>query len=83
MSKLDRSEKELAETKLDLEDERGTRRRLQQENKELQEKQGRRPFVVTLIDADADGYVVRRALRGSEIVSGLTRRRLPSSKTGL
>lgn len=66
LSKLDQSETELRETKLDLENERATRRRLQQDmqdNRELQEKQGRRPFAVTLIDADADGYVVRRAIQ--------------------
>lgn len=62
LNKLDCSETELRQTKLDLDNERSARRRLQQEalnDKEQKERQGRRPFVVALIDADADGYVVR------------------------
>lgn len=62
LNKLDCSETELRQTKLDLDNERSARRRLQQDalnDKEQKERQGRRPFVVALIDADADGYVVR------------------------
>jgi hypothetical protein len=53
----------LKQTKLDLDNECEARRRLQQEvqeSKEWKEQQGRRPFAVALIDADADGYVVSR-----------------------
>lgn len=61
LEKLDRTETQLTKTQLDLESETETRRRLQkeaQENKEWKERQERRPFMVALIDADADGYVV-------------------------
>lgn len=53
------------QTKLDLDNEREGRRRVQQQVKEseqLSEIQERRPFMVLLIDADADGYVVSRAV---------------------
>ncbi|KAL6699115.1 hypothetical protein J3F84DRAFT_243156 [Trichoderma pleuroticola] len=62
LEKLDHTETQLTKTKLDLESETETRRRLQkeaQENKEWKERQERRPFMVALIDADADGYVFR------------------------
>ncbi|EHK19667.1 uncharacterized protein TRIVIDRAFT_130980, partial [Trichoderma virens Gv29-8] len=62
LEKLDRTEKQLTKTKLDLDSESDTRRRLQkevQENKEWKERQEKRPFMVALIDADADGYVFR------------------------
>lgn len=52
----------LEQTQLDLSNEREARRRLQQqaeESRELAGLQGKRPFVVALIDADADAYVVR------------------------
>lgn len=50
---------------LDLDNEREGRIREQQkvqESEKLREIQERRPFMVLLIDADADGYVVSRAL---------------------
>ncbi|KAK4065961.1 uncharacterized protein Triagg1_8270 [Trichoderma aggressivum f. europaeum] len=62
LDKLDHTETQLTKTKLDLESETETRRRLQkeaQENKEWRDRQERRPFMVALIDADADGYVFR------------------------
>ena len=61
MKELDSTKAALKQTKLDLDNECDARRRLQQdvqESRELKERQGRRPFVVALIDADADGYVV-------------------------
>ena len=60
--KLERTEVALKQTKLDLDNECEERRRLQQEvqeQREWTERQERQPFVVLLIDADADGYVVR------------------------
>lgn len=69
MKKLDCTETALKQTKLDFENECEARRRLQQEaqkNREWQERHGRRPFLVALIDADADGYVVRLYARYSE-----------------
>ncbi|TQV90301.1 hypothetical protein IF1G_11060 [Cordyceps javanica] len=50
----------LEQTKLDLDNEREARRRLQQdaqENKDWKEQLESRPHIVALIDADADGYV--------------------------
>lgn len=61
LEKLDRTETQLTKTKLDLDSESEARRRLQkeiQENREWKERQEKRPFMVVLIDADADGYVV-------------------------
>ncbi|KAK8057394.1 hypothetical protein PG996_011331 [Apiospora saccharicola] len=57
LTKLDSTELELHQAKLDLESESQTRRILQQENKEWEARQERRPFVAVLIDADADVYV--------------------------
>ena len=51
----------LKKTRLDLDSECEARRRLQeevQERREWEERHGRRPFIIALIDADADGYVV-------------------------
>jgi hypothetical protein len=61
LEKLDRTDTQLTKTKLDLDSESEARRRLQkevQENREWKERQDKRPFMVVLIDADADGYVV-------------------------
>lgn len=61
LEKLDRTETQLTKTKLDLDSESEARRRLQkeiQEIREWKERQEKRPFMVVLIDADADGYVV-------------------------
>lgn len=61
LEKLDRTETQLTKTKLDLDSESEERRRLQkeiQEIREWKERQEKRPFMVVLIDADADGYVV-------------------------
>ncbi|KAK7909141.1 hypothetical protein PG985_015019 [Apiospora marii] len=57
LNKLDSTKLELHQAKLDLESESQTRRALQQENKEWEAKQERRPFIAVLIDADADVYV--------------------------
>ncbi|EWY80022.1 hypothetical protein FOYG_16820 [Fusarium oxysporum NRRL 32931] len=60
MKELECTKAALTQTKLDLDNECDARRRLQQEvqeSREWKERQGRRPFVVALIDADADGYV--------------------------
>ncbi|EWZ78377.1 hypothetical protein FOXG_12452 [Fusarium oxysporum f. sp. lycopersici 4287] len=60
MKELECTKAALTQTKLDLDNECDARRRLQQEvqeGREWKERQGRRPFVVALIDADADGYV--------------------------
>lgn len=65
LSELECTETLLQKTKFDLEAECDQRRRLQQEVQELkalQELQRQRPFVVVLIDADADCYVVSRLL---------------------
>ena len=64
LEKLDHTETLFAKTKLDLDSESEARRRLQkeaQENREWKERQERRPFMVAVIDADADGYVVSSA----------------------
>ena len=61
LKELDSVQHTLTQTKLDLDNECEARRRLQhevQEGRGLAERQGRRPFVVALIDADADCYVV-------------------------
>lgn len=53
----------LENTKLDLDNERQTRRQLQQkemERAELHDVQAKQPFVAAVIDADNDGYMVRR-----------------------
>jgi C4-type Zn-finger protein len=63
LDKLSCTEAALTQTKLDLDNECKAKRRLQQEvkaNKEWKEQQGRRPFVVAVIDADADSYVVSK-----------------------
>ncbi|KAK1240176.1 hypothetical protein MKX08_007618 [Trichoderma sp. CBMAI-0020] len=62
LEKLDLTETQLTKTKLDLDSESEARRRLQkevQENREWKKRQEKRPFMVVLIDADADGYVFR------------------------
>ncbi len=61
LEKLDHTESLLSKSNLDLDSEVEARRRLQkevQENREWRERQERRPFMVALIDADADCYVV-------------------------
>jgi hypothetical protein len=65
MKDLDNTKTLLRQTKLDLDNECEARIRLQQEVQEISEWkerhwQRRRPFVVALIDADADDYVVSR-----------------------
>ncbi|KAK8091701.1 hypothetical protein PG997_002062 [Apiospora hydei] len=57
LTRLDSTKLELHQTKLDLESESQTRRRLQQEKKEWKAREERRPFVAALIDADADVYM--------------------------
>lgn len=68
MKELECTKAALTQTKLDLDNECDARRRLQQEvqeGREWKERQGRRPFVVALIDADADGYVVSKFAQAS------------------
>ncbi|KAH8200805.1 hypothetical protein TruAng_005042 [Truncatella angustata] len=62
LEKLSYTETALKQTELDLDNEREARRRLQEEvkaNSEWKEQQERRPFIVAVIDADADDYVFR------------------------
>ncbi|KAH8598631.1 hypothetical protein B0O99DRAFT_684021 [Bisporella sp. PMI_857] len=74
LMELDSTKTILKKAQLDLDNESETRRRLQQEVKkgrELGERQGRRPFIVALIDADADCYVfhdqfIARGEKGGE-----------------
>ncbi|KAK3339701.1 hypothetical protein B0T25DRAFT_422605, partial [Lasiosphaeria hispida] len=74
LKELEATKIELKKTKLDLDSECEARRRLQQEVQESskwKERHGRRPFVVALIDGDADGYVFRdsfitRGTKGGE-----------------
>jgi len=61
LKELESTKTALRRTKLDLDSECEARRRLQEEvqgRREWEERHGRRPFVIALIDADADGYVV-------------------------
>ncbi|KAF2261467.1 hypothetical protein CC78DRAFT_583689 [Lojkania enalia] len=84
LDKLEKCEAQLAQTKLDLESEQNVRRTLQAEVVEAKEKesalsqrQARRPFVLVLIDADADGfmfqdkYITRRAQGGESLADEL------------
>ncbi|KAK8022579.1 hypothetical protein PG993_013346 [Apiospora rasikravindrae] len=57
LTRLDSTKLELHQTKLDLESESQTRRLLQQEKKEWEAREEKRPFVAALIDADADVYM--------------------------
>ncbi|KAK8078802.1 hypothetical protein PG994_002609 [Apiospora phragmitis] len=57
LTRLDSTKLELHQSKLDLESESQTRRLLQQEKKEWEAQQEKRPFAAVLIDADADVYV--------------------------
>ncbi|KAF2183323.1 hypothetical protein K469DRAFT_668343 [Zopfia rhizophila CBS 207.26] len=78
LDKLEKAEAKLAQTELDLHSEQNVRRRLQAEVVEakeresaLAEKQARRPFVLVLIDADADGFLfqdkyITRRVQGGE-----------------
>ncbi|KAG7038450.1 ccch zinc finger protein [Colletotrichum scovillei] len=57
----------LIETRFDLENECDARRRLQEEaqqHRDWRERQSRSPFVVALIDGDADEYVLREFVIG-------------------
>lgn len=58
MTELDLTKTKLKQTTLDLDSESEARRRLQQDVKRCNEKHEKRAFIVVLIDADADGYVV-------------------------
>ncbi|KAH7381300.1 hypothetical protein DE146DRAFT_637050 [Phaeosphaeria sp. MPI-PUGE-AT-0046c] len=80
LSELESTETLLKKTRFDLEAECDQRRRLQQEVQELKalhELQGQRPFIVVLIDADADCYVFNDQLiakgetGGEEAADGL------------
>ncbi|KAH7125667.1 hypothetical protein B0J11DRAFT_528990 [Dendryphion nanum] len=80
LDKLEKTEARLSQTELDLQSEQNVRRTLQSEVVEAKEretalaqKQARRPFVVVLVDADADGflfldkYLTRRAQGGEQL----------------
>lgn len=84
LDKLEKTEARLAQTELDLQSEQNVRRTLQSEVVEakdretaLAQKQARRPFVLVLIDADADGflfldkYLTRRAQGGEQLADEL------------
>lgn len=61
LENLERKEAALRQAELDLESEKEARRRLQGDTTLIKEEAGlwkKRPFVVLLIDADADAYVV-------------------------
>ncbi|KAH7111385.1 hypothetical protein EDB81DRAFT_830063 [Dactylonectria macrodidyma] len=74
LNELEGTTAELKQTKLELDNEREARNRLRQEVEEIREwkqRQKRRPFVVALIDADADCYVfhdsfITRGVKGGE-----------------
>lgn len=80
LENLDKTEARLAQTELDLKSEQNVRRTLQTEVVEakeregsLMQKQARRPFVLVLVDADADGflfqdkYITRRSAGGESL----------------
>jgi hypothetical protein len=72
LKELESTKTALKKTRLDLDSECEARRRLQEEvqgRREWEERHGRRPFVVALIDADADGYVVSGPCAGSGSLS--------------
>ncbi|KAF2018043.1 hypothetical protein BU24DRAFT_421056 [Aaosphaeria arxii CBS 175.79] len=84
LEKLEKAEAKLTQTELDLQSEQNVRRTLQAEVVEAKEretalaqKQARRPFVLVLIDADADGflfqdkYITRRAQGGEQLADEL------------
>ncbi|KAF2690630.1 hypothetical protein K458DRAFT_61161 [Lentithecium fluviatile CBS 122367] len=84
LDKLEKTEAKLAQTELDLNSEQNVRRTLQAEVVEakdresaLAQKQSRRPFVLVLIDADADGFlfqdkfITRRAQGGEALADEL------------
>lgn len=87
LEKLEKTEARLEQTELDLKSEQNVRRTLQTEVVEAKEREGaliqrqaRRPFVLALIDADADGflfhdkYVTRRATGGEGLADELLTR---------
>ncbi|KAF2649513.1 hypothetical protein K491DRAFT_567921, partial [Lophiostoma macrostomum CBS 122681] len=84
LEKLEKTEAKLAQTELDLKSEQNVRRTLQSEVVEakdretaLAQRQAKRPFVLVLIDADADGflfqdkYITRRAQGGEALADEL------------
>lgn len=84
LDKIERTEARLAQAELDLQSEQNVRRRLQSEVVEakgretaLVEKQSRKPFVLVLIDADAEGllfqdkYITRRVQGGEALADEL------------
>ncbi|KAF1849623.1 uncharacterized protein K460DRAFT_390316 [Cucurbitaria berberidis CBS 394.84] len=87
LDKLEKTESRLAQTELDLNSEQNVRRTLQAEASDskvreevLVQKQARRPFVLVLIDADADGflfhdkYITRKAQGGEALADELLNR---------
>ncbi|KAF2709260.1 hypothetical protein K504DRAFT_431618 [Pleomassaria siparia CBS 279.74] len=84
LENLEKTEAKLAQTELDLKSEQNVRRTLQTEVVEakdregsLIQKQARRPFVLVLVDADAEGflfqdkYITRRAAGGENLADEL------------
>ncbi|UPX16910.1 uncharacterized protein EKO05_0007291 [Ascochyta rabiei] len=84
LDKLEKTEARLAQTELDLNSEQNVRRTLQSEVHEaktredaLAQKQAKRPFVLVLIDVDAEGflfqdkYITRKAQSGEALADEL------------
>ncbi|KAJ4994185.1 CCCH zinc finger protein [Stagonosporopsis vannaccii] len=84
LDKLEKTEARLAQTELDLNSEQNVRRTLQAEVHEaktreeaLAQKQAKRPFVLVLIDVDAEGflfqdkYITRKAQGGEALADEL------------
>ncbi|ORX94670.1 hypothetical protein BCR34DRAFT_499084 [Clohesyomyces aquaticus] len=84
LEKLEKTEARLTQTELDLQSEQNVRRTLQNEVVEAKDrenalaaKQARRPFVLVLVDADAEGflfqdkYITRRAQGGEALADEL------------
>lgn len=84
LDKLEKTEAKLTQTELDLHSEQNVRRTLQAEVVEAKEKenalvqkQARRPFVLVLVDADAEGflfhdkYLTKRAQGGEALADEL------------
>ncbi|KAH7112687.1 hypothetical protein EDB81DRAFT_873603 [Dactylonectria macrodidyma] len=62
IDELERAKASTRKLELDLHNEQDARRRLQEEVRDLKqeaEKQGKRPFIAVLLDADADNYIFR------------------------
>ncbi|KAF2466897.1 uncharacterized protein BDR25DRAFT_235966 [Lindgomyces ingoldianus] len=77
LDKLEKTEAKLIQTELDLQSEQNVRRTLQAEVVEANERNNalaRRPFVLVLIDADAEGFLfqdkyITRRMQGGEALA--------------